>query len=399
MSHHAYYDTEGNIIIPMQEMRKEAEQKKMEEPQKKIEERLILRTPKEHFLPKERSSTFLVDEKMLREVQQHMRGMMFGAMTEGLRQYRASFRDGRTFWGEIKRGSGSSWIFFKEFLAQPVWIPGRNNTVKQHSRGTLFALDIVRFGSTFACIFAFLFLTLNYQSFWSILRSKIDPLKFDSVQSQSGIDMALREKLKRVPGLAVSGNESDLLSYLPEVGPPKDRIIIEKLNLNIPLVTPSYAALLKEDWAQVETDIQGALQNGVVHYPGTARPGQAGNFFVTGHSSYYPWAPGKYKTVFARLHQLNIGDEYWVYYGGDKHRYVVIDKKEVKPSDITVLDQPTDQRIATLMTCTPVGTTLRRLIIVSQEVDPLTDVALKVGEKGERMESPVQRVPLEALPI
>ena len=86
MSHHAYYDTEGNIIIPMQEMRKEAEQKKMEEPQKKIEERLILRTPKEHFLPKERSSTFLVDEKMLREVQQHMRGMMFGAMTEGLRQ-------------------------------------------------------------------------------------------------------------------------------------------------------------------------------------------------------------------------------------------------------------------------------------------------------------------------
>lgn len=392
MSHHAYYDTEGNIIIPFEEMRKEVEQKIIEEPIIKAKEMPAIRGSKIRSSP-------LFDEKMLREVQQQMRGMMFGAMTESLRQYRASFRDGRTLLGELKRGSSSSWIFFKEFLAQPVWIPGRNNTIKQHSRGTLFALDIVRFGSTFACIFAFLFLTLNYQSFWSIMRSKIDPLKFDSIQSQSGIDLALREKLKRVPGLAVSGNESDLLSYLPEVGPPENRIIIEKLNLNVPLVTPSYAALLKEDWAQVETDIQGALQGGVVHYPGTARPGQAGNFFVTGHSSYYPWAPGKYKTVFARLHQLNVGDEYWVYYGGDKHRYVVVEKKEVKPADITVLDQPTDQRIATLMTCTPVGTTLRRLIIVSEEVDPITGLALKVGEKGERIASPVQRVPLEALPI
>jgi len=134
-----------------------------------------------------------------------------------------------------------------------------------------------------------------------------------------------------------------------------------------------------------------------VHYPGTARPGQAGNFFVTGHSSYYPWAAGKYKTIFARLHQLNVGDEYWVYYGGDKHRYTVIEKKEVSPSDISVLDQPTDLRLATLMTCTPVGTTLRRLIIVSQEIDPLSGVALAVGEKGER--SKTASVPLEALPI
>ncbi len=158
----------------------------------------------------------------------------------------------------------------------------------------------------------------------------------------------------------------------------------------------NYEAVLQENWEMVEEDIQDALQYGVVHYPGTARPGQAGNFFVTGHSSYYPWASGKYKTVFARLHEMEVGDEYWVYYGGDKHRYIVTDKKEVKPSNVDVLDQPTNKRTATLMTCTPVGTTLRRLILNSQEVDPITGIALKPGQRGNEL---VVRPKLESLPI
>jgi sortase A len=188
----------------------------------------------------------------------------------------------------------------------------------------------------------------------------------------------------------------DLLSFLPDVGPPENRIIIPKLNLNVPLVTPSYQNLLSENWTGVEEDIQDALQHGIVHYPGTARPGQAGNFFVTGHSSYYPWAPGKYKNVFARLHEIDVGDEYWVYYGGDKHRYVVREKQEVKPSNVRVLDQPLDKRTATLMTCTPVGTTLRRLIVTAEEVDSITGMPLEVGEKGSHGG---QKLNVEQLPI
>jgi sortase A len=180
------------------------------------------------------------------------------------------------------------------------------------------------------------------------------------------------------------------------VGPPDNRIVIPALNLNVPLVTPKYEALLKGDWTQVEKDIQDALVSGVVHYPGTARPGQAGNFFVTGHSSYYPWAPGKYKNIFARLSDLKIGDEYWVYYGGDKHRYVIRSKKEVRPSDITVLDQPPDQRLSTLMTCTPVGTALRRLILVAEEVDPVNGTTLAVGERASQQ---APEFNMEALPM
>jgi len=134
----------------------------------------------------------------------------------------------------------------------------------------------------------------------------------------------------------------------------------------------------------------------VVHYPGTANPGQAGNFFVTGHSSYYPWSPGNFKTVFARLHLLEVGDEYWVYFGGDRHRYTIKGKKEVRPSDVTVLDQPSNRRISTLMTCTPVGTTLRRLIITAQETDPVTGAAMKVGERATQQ---APKYEMEALPI
>jgi len=100
----------------------------------------------------------------------------------------------------------------------------------------------------------------------------------------------------------------------------------------------------------------------VVHYPGTASPGQVGNVFITGHSSYYPWDPGKFKDVFAVLGQLEVGDEYFVYFGQQKFTYKVREKYEVSPDNVNVLQQPHDKKVSTLMTCTPVGTTLRRLI-------------------------------------
>ena len=318
-------------------------------------------------------------------------------LDEGVRQYASSMHPGKPF---LRNMAGECNRFFRRswgFLSQPVWVPAKKNAVRQYSRGTLFLMDIVRFGGTFALIFAGLFVALNYQSFWEITSSNINHMiSSPSVNSREQDEAAMTTDSLAV-AVSAAAEDGDLFSYLPTVGPPENRIIIPKMRLNVPLVTPSYEALLRQDWTQVETDIQASLQNGVVHYPGTAKPGQAGNFFVTGHSSYYPWAPGEFKTVFARLHELEPGDEYWVYYNGDKHRYVVRSKKEVSPSDITVLDQPSSERIATLMTCTPVGTTLRRLIVKAEEVDPVSGIALKVGERtGEQV---VPKVSLEALPI
>lgn len=322
-----------------------------------------------------------------------------GAMDEGIRQYRRSIAATAPLALSLGNEAGFSLRRLWGFLTQPVWIPARQNKVKEYSRGTLFLIDIVRFGGTFAGIFIVLFLALNYQSFYEIAKSGIDSfVSSPSLDSpESAVDNALLQSLKSNDLAQPGRNQGDLFSYLPTVGPPDNRIIIPRLKLNVPLVEPPFEALLRQDWNQVESDIQHSLQSGVVHYPGTAKPGQAGNFFVTGHSSYYPWDPGQYKTVFARLHELNPGDEYWVYFGGDKHRYIVRSKREVNPADTSVLDQPPTQRISTLMTCTPVGTTLRRLIIQAEEVDPVSGIVLKVGERsGDEV---VPKVSLDALPI
>lgn len=286
---------------------------------------------------------------------------------------------------------------FYALLTQPIILRGANKKEKHYNRFTLFATDVLKFGATFTAIFGILFLSLNYQSFWAIAQDNLQPIA--SVQRQNKLSQSIGSVLAAdVSNQAAANSYSagNPIAHLPPVGPPTNRLIIPKLGLNVPITTPDYTALLQEDWVQLEKDIQESLMDGVVHYPGTAEPGQAGNFFITGHSSYYAWAPGNFKSVFAKLHQLNIGDEYFVYYGGDKHRYRITEKKEVKPNNVDVLNQPLNKRTSTLMTCTPVGTTLRRLILVAQELDPVTGTAIEVGEQAAEVQ---QRALPAMLPI
>lgn len=356
-------------------------------------EETIANAPLQEPVPVARAPDPLV-QNQLKKLQKLTRE----TLDEGLRQYRESMLQTQPAILELEEATMSTAKKFLRFLSQPVWIPAKKNTVKQYSRGTLFLLDTVRFGGTFAGIFVVLFLSLNYQSFWQIAQAKLETfMEPPSIESTDSLTAAMGMTNASPLGAKPEGKAGNLASFLPEVGPPDSQLLIPKLNLIAPIVLPRTDSLLRQDWVAVEKDIQDSLQHGVVHYPGTAKPGQAGNFFVTGHSSYYAWAHGKYNSIFARLHDLDIGDEYWVYYNGDKHRYIVRSKKEVSPSDITVLDQPTDQRIATLMTCTPIGTTLRRLIVVAQEVDIQTGVALDVGEKSHLQQLP--KMALEALPI
>lgn len=279
-------------------------------------------------------------------------------------------------------------------------MPRLMKSVKRHpTKLKLFLIDTIRFGGTFAGIFLVLFVAINYQSFLQIAKAEL--ALTDDLKTQQELEQFVTGT-PAVTGAATYGDDHtsgiDLLSSLPQVGPFEDRLIIPKLGENVPIVRPSMDALMKEDWKKFEDDIQTALRDGVVHYPGSARPGQPGNFFVTGHSSYYPWDDGKYKDVFARLKDLAPGDTYSVYYGGDRHTYRITGKKEVKPSDVSVLDQPTNKRIATLMTCTPLGTTLRRLIITAEEIDPTTGEALGVGERSAE-EQVIPTARLESLPI
>ncbi len=389
-SHLAKIDGEGNIILPEGEWVTIDTPRQSRHGAKNLEQNLYTEPPAPLWVESNETEAAEPVQHIWSEVRSSAMQTTNAFLKEGVLQYEWSARSSAEVIKDSIKSLRTKLSKLGKFLIQPVWIVRPNRKPKEYNRTTLFLLDTVRFGGTFAAIFLLLFVTLNASSFWAIAKEKIDPIQAaqDAKLQQLTMDSTLKEKLLRSPSLSVAGREDgNLLSFLPPVGPPENRLIIPKLGINVPLVTPSYQALLSEDWEQVEHDIQDALQMGVVHYPGTARPGQAGNFFVTGHSSYYPWAPGDYKNVFARLHNLDIGDEYFVYYGGDEHRYIIRDKEEVKPSNVHVLDQPIDQRVGTLMTCTPVGTTLRRLILTADEVDPVSGVVLKVGEQEHREEA------------
>ncbi len=238
----------------------------------------------------------------------------------------------------------------------------------------------LRFAGTFAGVFLLLFITLNFSSYFQVFKAKLlpDAGQEDRQALHLITNPIERNKLLAVPHLPRAGVE-DALPIAPSVAPPDDRLIIPKLGKNIPVVAASDAALNRGDWKMFESDIQNALLFGVVHYPGTAEPGQVGNVFITGHSSNYPWIRSRYNAVFALLPQLQVGDEYSLFFEGELHRYRITGRKEVSPRDVTVLDQPHNRYMSTLMTCTPVGTTLKRLILEADEVDPETGELLAVG--------------------
>jgi len=134
---------------------------------------------------------------------------------------------------------------------------------------------------------------------------------------------------------------------------------IPALNLTAPVI---FLNSTKED------DIQNALKSGVVHYAGTALPGQTGNAYIVGHSSDLPWTEGKFKSVFAKLPEIETGDLIKITEQTREHSYKVIETKIVKADDLSVLNQPSDKKLLTLQTSYPLGTALGRFIVVAELV-------------------------------
>ena len=138
------------------------------------------------------------------------------------------------------------------------------------------------------------------------------------------------------------------------------KLTVPKINVSAPIIfEPSLA----------EPAIQNSLRNGVVHYATTARPGEPGNSVIVGHSSNDWWEPGNYKFVFVLLDKLVAGDKIHVSYQGKYYVYEVYESKVVEPTDLSVLAQSPSHEL-TLLTCTPPGTSWKRLIVKAKQVSP-----------------------------
>lgn len=145
---------------------------------------------------------------------------------------------------------------------------------------------------------------------------------------------------------------------------PDPKLIIPKINVDVPVeynVTPDYDSQMK------------AMENGVAWFgiPGAnSKPGQVGNTVLSGHSSNDIMDGGSYKFIFARLDHLQKGDTIYINYNEVRYSYTVTRKEVVKPTDVQKLVYSGDKPILTLITCTPLGTSLNRLLVTAEQVSP-----------------------------
>lgn len=104
------------------------------------------------------------------------------------------------------------------------------------------------------------------------------------------------------------------------------------------------------------------LDKSLIHYGGTALPGESGNAVIFGHSVLPQFFnPKDYMTIFSTLPTLEIGDDVFIKYDGITYRYKVEDMTVRDPSDLAGLEQLYDDSYVTLITCVPPGTYWKRL--------------------------------------
>ncbi len=206
---------------------------------------------------------------------------------------------------------------------------------------------------------------------WPSIYAKIDyfyktKIKHETYSSQDISSLAITPSNNSDNN---SNKNPDNVSYLPN-----NRLYIDKIGVNAPII-----------WNVAEDQIVNQLANGVVQYAGTALPDQGkGNVFITGHSSGYWWNHDAYNEVFALLDNLSNGDKIALTYNGKKYTYEVYNKVTVNPDQLEVLQNSQDNKMLSLMTCVPVGTSLRRLVVqakiiadqnIDAQVTPATNSA------------------------
>lgn len=206
-------------------------------------------------------------------------------------------------------------------------------------------------------LFKFIFLyTISFLIIYGLLN-----LPALSLQAKYSYKVAIRNQVFAQPAwekvVEETSEEAKIAAELPQINLNDDTLYIAKINVEVPVIFNVEAG-----------QILNYLEKGVTHFKGTALPGEIGNVFITGHSSNYPWRQSPYNTVFALLNKLEEKDQIALVYENKKYLYEVAEVFTVKPKDVWVI-KPTNEPILTLMTCYPVGTNLKRLIVRAKQVD------------------------------
>lgn len=150
----------------------------------------------------------------------------------------------------------------------------------------------------------------------------------------------------------------------PEYIEKPDSIKISQISITSPLV------FVPED--QLDNVSPAALKKyldrGVLHYPGSALPGERGQVVILGHSAPPNWPKIKYDWVFSELNNLNKGDEIIIYY--KNHQYVYSVEKTIfleKGEELPDFALTKIKHMLVLVSCWPPGKDSRRIAVEAEQ--------------------------------
>lgn len=151
----------------------------------------------------------------------------------------------------------------------------------------------------------------------------------------------------------ISNSQVDINTSLPGL------LEIPDLKIKVPII-----------WTKDPKNFDQDLQVGVVHYPGTALPGEIGTTYISGHSSNYIWAKGSYNQIFSKLGNLALNTSFKITVTKPDGKtvvfnYVVTKSQQYAPADQAQFVNGGKSTVA-LSTCWPVGSTAKRLVVFGQ---------------------------------
>jgi sortase A len=182
------------------------------------------------------------------------------------------------------------------------------------------------------------------------------PIPQTTIITQDAIQSLLENTASQISHL---GDPNDT-SWLPQTSPDqyKEAGVTEQLSnfyLSIPTlgIQDSYVSM---------TDNNVNLH--VIWFPGTAIPPNKGNTVMFGHSTLPQWFdPHNPHAIFATALDLKVGDAINITIGSSEYHYNIVKMYIVPAEDTSYLAQDTDGSYLSIVTCTPPGTTWKRLVI------------------------------------
>lgn len=204
----------------------------------------------------------------------------------------------------------------------------------QHSR---FLRIILKSVFALIVIFVLVFAFISGESIYKLIKQKLFP---DASRNTTLEDLAKNKDAEKEQFYRLF---KDNWLYLPHLG------------IEAPV-----------QWEIPQDKANDILPLGLVHVADSATPDENGDVIISGHSSYFWWVKGDYKTVFAPLTEVQIGDTV-ILRKGKVYIYEVEGIKEIRgdePLDFAIKGQ--DKGKLYLATCVPIGTDLRRLIVTAK---------------------------------